>query len=86
MLQDYYKEQGFSFIMLVAGQIHQKMIAAVKTLNDSTISTHDVLLAARCMKMERLGNVWSLKNTRKKDLELFKKLGFEPALSVTVSN
>lgn len=86
MLQDYYKEQGFSFIMLVAGQIHQKMIAAVKTLNDSTISTHDVLLAARCMKMERRGNVWNLKNTKKKDLELFRKLGFEPQLSVAVSD
>lgn len=86
MLQDYYKEQGFSFIMLVAGQIHQKMIAAVKTLNDSTISTHDVLLAARCMKMERRGNVWNLKNTKKKDLELFKKLGFEPQLSIAVSD
>lgn len=86
MLQDYYKEQGFSFIMLVAGQIHQKMTAAVKTLNDSTVSTHDVLLAARCMKMERRGNVWNLKNTKKKDLELFKKLGFEPQFSVAVSS
>jgi len=82
MLQDYYKEQGFAFIMLVAGQIHQKMISAVKLLDDNTISTRDILLAARCMKMERRGNVWNLKNTRKKDLELFKKLGFEPELSV----
>ncbi len=86
MFQDYYKEQGFSFIMLVAGQIHQKMIAAVKTLNNSTISTQDVLLAARCMKMERRGNVWNLKNTKKKDLELFKKLGFEPQISSPAGN
>lgn len=55
MFQDYYKEQGFSFIMLIAGQIHQKMIDAVKSLNDNTISIHDILLMARCMKMEEGG-------------------------------
>lgn len=56
MLQDYYEEQGFSFIML---------IAAVKSLDDNTLSVHDVLLMARCMKMERRGNSWNLKNARK---------------------
>ena len=81
MFQDYYKEQGFSFIMLIAGQIHQKMIAAVKSLNDNTISIRDILLMARCMKMEKRGNVWSLKNTRKKDLEILSRLGFKPQLS-----
>ena len=71
MFQDYYKEQGFSFIMLIAGQIHQKMIEAIKLLHDNTISIRDILLMARCMKMEKRGNVWNLKNTRKKDLEIF---------------
>ena len=78
MFQDYYKEQGFSFIMLIAGQIHQKMISAVKSLNDNTVSVNDILLMARCMKMERRGNSWNLKNSRTKDLEILKKLGFEP--------
>lgn len=78
MFQDYYKEQGFSFIMLITGQIHQKMITAVKSLQDNTISVHDVLLMARCMKMERRGNIWNLKNARKRDLQMLKKLGFEP--------
>lgn len=82
MIQDYYKEQGFSFIMLIAGQIHQKMISAVKSLNDSTISTHDILLMARCMKMERRNNVWNLKNTRKRDLDILKKIGFIPTWTV----
>lgn len=82
MIQDYYKEQGFSFIMLITGQIHQKMIAAVKTLDDNTISVHDILLMARCMKMERRGNNWNLKNARKRDLQVLKKLGFEPKLMV----
>ena len=82
MVQDYYKEQGMSFIMLVTGQIHQKMISAVKSLNDNTLSVHDIMLMARCMKMERRGNSWNLKNTRKRDLEILKKLGFEPPIVV----
>lgn len=82
MVQDYYKEQGLSFIMLITGQIHQKMITAVKSLNDNTISVHDILLMARCMKMERRGNNWNLKNTRKRDLQILRKIGFEPKLMV----
>jgi hypothetical protein len=84
MLQDYYMEQGFSFIMLVAGQIHQRMISAVKSLKDNTISVRDLLLMARCMKMERRGNVWTLKNTRKKDLAILEKVGFIPQQSIPV--
>ena len=78
MFQDYYKEQGFSFIMLIAGQIHQRMISAVASLDDNTLSVHDIMLMARRMKMERRGNVWNLKNTRKRDLGILKKLAFEP--------
>ena len=86
MIQDYYEEQGLSFIMLIAGQIHQKMIAAVKSLDDNTLSVHDILLMARCMKMERRGNNWNLKNARKRDLQILKKLGFEPRTTVPDSN
>ena len=78
MFQDYYKEQGFSFVMLIAGQIHQMMISAISSLNDNTISVHDIMLMARRMKMERRGNTWNLKNTRKRDLGILKQLGFEP--------
>ena len=81
-IQDYYKEQGLSFIMLITGQIHQKMISAVKMLNDNTISIHDVLLMARCMKLERRANNWNLKNARNRDLQILKKLGFEPKLMI----
>ncbi len=77
-------EQGFSFIILVAGQIHQRMISAVKSLKDNTISVRDLLLMARCMKMERRGNVWTLKNTRKKDLAILEKVGFIPQQSIPV--
>jgi hypothetical protein len=53
--RDYYKEQGLSFIMLIMGQIRQKMIDAVKKLNNNAISVHDILLMAWRMKRERLG-------------------------------
>jgi hypothetical protein len=82
MIQDYYKEQGFAFLMLITGQIHQKMIAAVKKLDNNAISVHDILLMARCMKMERRGNNWNLKNARKRDLQMLKQLGFEPKIAV----
>lgn len=82
MVQDYYKEQGLAFIMLITGQIHQKMISAVRSLDDNTISVHDILLMARCMKMERRGNNWNLKNARKRDLQILKQLGFEPKIAV----
>ena len=85
MLQDYYKEQGFAFLMLITGQIHQKIIASVKELDNNVISVHDVLLMARCMKMERRGNSWNLKNARKRDLQMLKQLGFEPKIVVTDS-
>ncbi len=85
MMQDYYKEQGLSFIMLITGQIRQKMIVAVNSLNNNAISTNDILLMARCMKMERRGNSWNLKNARKRDLQMLKQLGFEPKMTVTDS-
>ena len=83
MMQEYCKEQGLSFIMLIAGQIHQKIIAAVKALNDSTLSLQDVMVMARCLKMERRGNIWSLKNARKKDLDILKRIGFEPVMTAS---
>ena len=85
MIQDYYKEQGMSFVMLITGQIHQRMIAAVKNLNNNAISVNDILLMARCLKMERRGNNWNLKNARKRDLEILKQLGFEPKMVVADS-
>ena len=76
--QDYYDEQGFAFIMLVTGQIHQAMIKAQRKLDDNTTSIFDLLLKARALKLEKRGNYWQLKNTRKKDLEILEKVGFKP--------
>ena len=76
--QDYYDEQGFAFIMLVAGQIHQEMIKAQRKLHDNTTSIFDLLLKARALKLEKRGQYWLLKNARKKDLEVLEKVGFKP--------
>lgn len=78
MLQDYYKEQGFAFIMLITGQIHQHIMSAVKKLNDNTMSVSDVLLMAKFMKLELRGNSWNLRNTRKRDLRILEKMNFKP--------
>ncbi len=82
--QDYYLEQGFAFIMLITGQIHQLMVKAVKSQNDRTFSTRDAILTARMMKMERQKSTWYLKNIRKKDLERLAKMGFTPQLYAPV--
>ena len=83
MIQDYYKEQGFAFIMLIAGQIHRQVIKAVTSLNDNAISVHDVLLMARCMKLELRNNLWNLKNTRERDLKILAKMDFKPQQTIT---
>lgn len=86
MIQDYYKEQRLAFLILITGQIHQKMIAAIEKLNDHTISVHDILLMARCMKMEQRVKTWNLRNSRKRDLQILKAIGFEPQLMVQESS
>ena len=83
--QSYYKEHGFAFILLIAGQIHQKLLAAVKSLNCNTKSVHDLLLAARAMKMSMRSKYWHLENQRTKDLDVFKKLGFNPPDQIPIT-
>ena len=71
--------------MLIVGQIHNAMMNAVKKLQDNTTSVHDVLLMARCMKMERRGDMWVLKNMRTKDIDTLDKLGFVPQQTVNIT-
>lgn len=77
-LQDYYVQHGFDFIMLVTGLIHEKLNAAVRSMKKSNISTFDLLVKAGHMRMVLRGNEWQLHNTRTKDLELLKRVGFTP--------
>lgn len=78
-LQDYYVDHGFDFIMLVTGLIHSRLNDAVKKLNKPSISTFDILIKAGHMRMvSNDENSWKLHNTRTKDLELLKQLGYTP--------
>ena len=82
--EDYYEEQGFSFIMLIVGQIHQKMMKALQKLHVNTTSINDLLLKARALKMEKRGEFWKLRNMRKKDLAILEKVGFKPQERIQV--
>ena len=77
-LQDYYVQHGFDFIMLVTGLIHEKLNAAVRSMKKSSISTFDILVKAGHMRMVMRENEWQLHNTRTKDLELLRAVGFIP--------
>ena len=81
-VEDYYKEQGMAFVMLVCGRIHARVVAAVRSLGDSTTSVRDALLMARRMKLVRRGGGWELSNTRRKDLEKLARMGFVPVRHV----
>ena len=76
--QDYVRQQGLAFIMLIAGQLYSRLNNKVKELHNNTISVQDVLNMARFLKMDRKGDVWTCRNKRKKDLEVLEKLGFTP--------
>lgn len=80
--EDYYKEQGMAFLVLVCGRIHARVVGAVRSLGDPTTSVRDVLLMARRMKLVRRGGSWVLANTRKRDLAVLSRLGFEPVRRV----
>ena len=80
-IQDYYVEHGFDFIMLVTGLIHARLNEAVKTIQKSSVSTFDVLIKSGHMRMVLEENEWTLHNTRTKDLELLKAIGFVPEKS-----
>lgn len=80
--EDHCKEQGMAFVMLVCGRIHARVVGAVRSLGDPTTSVRDVLLMARRMKLVRRGGSWVLANTRKRDLAVLSRLGFEPVRRV----
>jgi len=73
-----FAETGYKFKELKADQIHHYVEQSVKKLHDNTSSIYDVLTMARFMKINLIKNKWHLCNTRKKDLERLKVMGFEP--------
>ncbi len=64
--------------MLVTGLIHSKLNDAVKRLNKPNISTFDLLVKSGHMRMVLEGDIWKLHNTRTRDLDLLKEVGYEP--------
>ena len=71
-------QHGFDFIMLVTGLIHSRLNDAVAQMGKPSVSTFDVLVKAGHMRMVLDENEWHIRNTRTKDLELLKELGFVP--------
>ena len=84
--QNYYCAHGFDFIMLVTGLIYSRLNEAVRTLGKSSISTIDMLLKAKHMRMVKHDNQWRLHNTRTKDIELLEAIGFTPSMTYPESN
>ena len=71
--------------MLVAGLIHSHLNEAVRKLGKASLSTIDVLSRAGHMRMVKDGDVWNLRNTRTKDLQLLAELKFTPEKSYPAS-
>lgn len=82
--QSYYEQRGFDFVMLVTGLIHSCLNDAVRKLGKSSISTFDILIKAGHMRMVLEGDTWNLHNTRTKDIELLKSMGFTPELKLAI--
>ncbi|MBQ7425162.1 MAG: hypothetical protein IJV21_02740, partial [Lachnospiraceae bacterium] len=55
-----------------------KINDAVKALNKPSVSIYDLLIKAGHMRMVLEGDTWKLRNTRTKDLEFLKEVGYIP--------
>ena len=76
-IQDYYIEQGFNFIMFVTGLIHSKLNDAVKALDNSSISTIDILIKAGMMRMvKNKDGVWTFSEHKSERSCSFGEVGF----------
>lgn len=71
-LNDYYKTQGLSFIMLVSSLIYRDVNNAAKRLK--TKHVEDCLLDARMLKINKRRGAWSICNCKSTLKELFKQM------------
>lgn len=70
-LNDYYKTQGLSFIMLITSLIYSSFNKALKEHNVKE-APESVLLNARFLKLHRnSNNKWNLENINHKHVQLF---------------
>ena len=72
--QDYYRQQGLAFVMLVSGLIECEVGAAIAR-SGLGMSVTDVLMDARAAKADRLGDAWVINNCLKKRANCFRRLG-----------
>ncbi|MDO4539337.1 MAG: transposase [Coriobacteriales bacterium] len=72
--QDYYRQQGLAFVMLVAGLIECEVREAIAR-SGLGMSVTDVLMDARAAKADRLGDYWVINNCLRKREQRFSKLG-----------
>jgi len=71
-VEDYYKTQGLSFIMLVSALIYQEMFKVTKIVKGKTLET--CLLEARMIKANKRHGIWTVCNCLKKQVALFNQL------------
>lgn len=76
-LNDYYKTQSLSFIMLITSLIYSSFNKALKEHNVKE-APESVLLNARFLKLHRnSNNKWNLENINHKHIQLFEDFGID---------
>ncbi len=76
-LNDYYKTQGLSFIMLVTSLIYSSFTKILKE-NKIKESPQTILLNARFLKLHRNKNMkWNVENINQKHLKIFETFGLD---------
>lgn len=71
-MQDYYKTQGLSFIMLVEALIYREFKEAAAAVKGKNI--RECLLDARMIKIHKRGDTWQVCNCKRSLLNLFEQL------------
>ena len=69
-LNDYYKTQGLSFIMLITSLIYSEFTEAIKKEKIKE-SPQSILLDARFLKLHKSRNKWTVENINQKHLKIF---------------
>lgn len=71
-MQDYYKTQGLSFIMLISSLIYHELAVSTKKLKAKT--TQECLLDARMIKINKRNGVWAPVNCKASIADMFRSL------------
>ncbi len=72
--QDYYVEQGLSFIVLLTSNLHYDL---KRKLSSKATNLDEVLLDLKSIKLKNNNNVWQTTSSTKKRLKLFEDLNLD---------